>query len=101
MKLHESRCHFREVGRATVPADTGRHGGRPYVSTRLKFLFRFDWTLAARSGAHMKLHELKANRRISNIEGWDRFAQPFFKIDRIHYSMLDVGRSMFISFSFD
>ena len=25
----------------------------------------------------------------------------FFKIDRIHYSMLDVERSMFISFLFD
>jgi hypothetical protein len=39
------------VGRATVPADTGRHGGRPYDSTRPKFLFRFDWKLAARGGA--------------------------------------------------
>ena len=39
---------------------------------------------------------LKANRRISNIEPqnfevWYRFAQSFdYKIDRIHYSMLDV-----------
>jgi hypothetical protein len=33
------------VGRATVPADTGRHGGRPYDSTRPKFLFRLDWPL--------------------------------------------------------
>ena len=46
---------FGTVGRATVPAETGRHGGRPYDSTRPKFLFRFDWTLAARGGAHMKL----------------------------------------------
>ncbi len=44
---------------------------------------------------------LKANRRtaeyrISNVEGWFRFAQSFdYKIDRIHYSMLDVGCSMF------
>jgi len=36
---------FGTVGRATVPADTGRHGGRPYVSTRLKFFFRSDWPL--------------------------------------------------------
>ncbi len=33
--------------------------------------------------------------RMSNVEGWNRFAQSFFKIDRIHYSMFDVGRSMF------
>ena len=45
---------FGTVGRATVPADIGRHGGRPYDSTRPKFLFRFDWTLAARGGARMK-----------------------------------------------
>ena len=32
MKLHEIRCHFREVGRATVPADIGQHGGRPYFN---------------------------------------------------------------------
>jgi len=43
---------------------------------------------------------LKANRRISNIEPqnvevWNRFAQSLYKIDRIHYSMFDVGRSMF------
>jgi hypothetical protein len=44
---------FGTVGRATVPADTGRHGGRPYDTTRPKFLFRFDWTLAASGGARM------------------------------------------------
>ncbi len=32
-----------EVGQATVPADTCRHGGRPYDSTRSEFLFRIDW----------------------------------------------------------
>ena len=51
MKLHEFQCYFREVGRATVPANTGRHGGRPYDSTRLKFFFdltgRFFWPAAA------------------------------------------------------
>jgi len=45
---------FRTVGRATVPAETGRHGGRPYDSTRPKFLFRFDWTLTASGDARMK-----------------------------------------------
>jgi hypothetical protein len=43
-------------------------------------------------------------------EWWNRFAQSFINIDRstqklttgrIHYSMFDVGRSMFISFFFD
>jgi hypothetical protein len=29
MKLHEIRCHFHEVGRATVPAGIDRHDGRP------------------------------------------------------------------------
>jgi len=55
---------FGTVGRATVPADTGRHGGRPYDSTRSKFLFRFDWTLAARGDAYMK-----------HVEGLNRFAR--------------------------
>ncbi len=36
---------FGTVGRATGPAGTGRHGGRPYYSTRPKFLFRLDWPL--------------------------------------------------------
>ena len=33
---------FGTLGRATVPADIGRHGGRPYDSTRSKFVFRMD-----------------------------------------------------------
>jgi hypothetical protein len=121
------------VGRATVPAETGRHGGRPYDTTRPKFLFRFDWTLAASGEAHMKLPcllqkyfffsirldargqrrrscetSLKANRRtaeyrISNVEGWVRFAQSFIKQAEyiIRRSMLNVRCSMFISFFFD
>jgi hypothetical protein len=52
---------FGTVGRATVPAETGRHGGRPYDSTRAKFLFRFDWTLAASGDACMKLHEFRCH----------------------------------------
>jgi len=31
---------------------------------------------------------------MTNDEWWNRFAQSFL-IDRIHYSMFDVGRSMF------
>jgi hypothetical protein len=43
------------------------------------------------------------NRRISNIEfrRVESLRSVFFKIDRIHYSMLGVRCSMFISFSFD
>ena len=47
----------------------------------------------------MKLQEAgTANRRISNIEpqnveGWFRFAQSFFKIDRIPY--FDIRHSLF------
>ena len=40
-----------------------------------KFLFRFDWTLAARGDAHMKLLQVKCepqNRRISNPPPADR-----------------------------
>jgi hypothetical protein len=40
---------FGTVGRATVPADTGRHGGRPYDSTRSKFLIRLDQSFIADS----------------------------------------------------
>jgi hypothetical protein len=111
---------FGTVGRATVPAETGRHGGRPYDSVRPKFLFRFDWTLAASGGAHMKQRQIgTANRRVSSKKfrmmkygiasgfafGYDPTGRSvFFKIDRstqklttgrIHYSMFDVGRSMF------
>jgi hypothetical protein len=57
---------FGTVGRATVPAETGRHGGRPYDSTRPKFLFRFDWTLAASGDARMK--QLKRTAEPQNIE---------------------------------
>jgi hypothetical protein len=31
--------------------------------------------------------------RRTSVEGWNRFAHSFFKTDRIHYSMFDVGRS--------
>jgi hypothetical protein len=41
-----------EVGRASVPADMGRHGGRPYDSARPESLFRIKLaTLAARGAA--------------------------------------------------
>jgi len=35
---HFIRCYFRDVGRATVPAKSGRHGGRPYVRIWRLFL---------------------------------------------------------------
>jgi hypothetical protein len=102
---------FGTVGRATVPAETGRHGGRPYDSTRPKFLFRFDWTLAASGAARMKLaiigtvKRLNVEHRTSNIERqiWNRFAQSFLKWTEyiIRCWTLNVRCSMFISFSFD
>jgi hypothetical protein len=103
---------FGTVGRATVPAENGRHGGRPYDSTRPKFLFRFDWTLAASGGARMKLswnsEPQNIEQEISNDEVWNRCAQSFFKniIDRIpyfdiHYSLFDIRYSLFQSFFSD
>ena len=90
---------FGTVGRATVPAETGRHGGRPYDSTRPELLFRFDWTLAASGDARMKLLIVgTANRRISNIEcrSVESLRSVFFKTDRIH--LFDV-RCLSVSFS--
>jgi hypothetical protein len=63
MKIHM----FGAVGRATVPAETGRHGGRPYDSTRPKFLCRFDWRLAASGDAYKKLHIVGTVNRL-NVE---------------------------------
>ena len=71
-----------------MPADIGRHSGRPYDSTRLKFFFRFDWTLAARGDVCMKLRivgtanrslrraqaEWNIEQEISNDEVWNRCA---------------------------
>jgi hypothetical protein len=49
----------------------------------------------------MKLHKIKkVNRRITNDEGWNRFAKSFLKQKEYIHSTLDVGRSMFISFFF-
>ena len=61
MKLHNSEENFysikptANVGRATVPADIGRHGGRPYVSARPKFLLRLDWLLFRTAAALIRL----------------------------------------------
>jgi hypothetical protein len=92
---------------------------------KCSFFFRFDWALAARGGARMKLHivgtdnRLNVEHRTSNIERpilkalrfiYFTTSEPqniecrrveslfsvFFKIDRIHYSMLGVRCSMFI-----
>ena len=106
--------YYKNVGRASVPADTGRHGGRPYASLWLKFLFRSDWTLAARGGARMKL-QLKANRRTAEPQNDRRVeslraspsattrqaAQSFFNRPfdtEAHHrqnALSDVGRSVF------
>ncbi|CAB1081379.1 hypothetical protein D1AOALGA4SA_9032 [Olavius algarvensis Delta 1 endosymbiont] len=61
-----------------------------------------------RFAAVISYETFKANRRISNIEsqnveGWNRFAQSFYKIDRIHsfdirHSLFDIRYSLFHSF---
>ena len=61
--------------------------------------FRREKRKSANPKPRVKLHIVgTANRRISNIEpqnveGWNRFAQSFFKIDRIHY--FDIRHSLF------
>ena len=77
----------------------------------VSFLIRLA-DFQARGVTHMKLHIVgTANRRVSNIEpqnveGWNRFAQSFFIINRIHYfgirhSLFDIRYSLFQSFFFD
>jgi len=39
-----------EVGRASVPADMDRHGGRPYANARPEFLFTIKLANLAASG---------------------------------------------------
>ena len=46
-----------------------------------EFLFRSDWTLAASGAARVKLHYFKkrtAEYRITNFEGWNRFAPSLY-----------------------
>ena len=44
--LAQSREPKNRVGRATVPADTGRHGGRPYFSDEVGLAFLiFFWKM--------------------------------------------------------
>jgi hypothetical protein len=48
----------------------------------------------------MKLHQIKSEPqniecRITNDEGWNRFAKSFLKQAEYIHSMFDVGRSMF------
>ena len=39
--------------------------------------------------------------RITNVEGWNRFANSLLKLTAYIYSMFDVGCSTFISYLFD
>jgi hypothetical protein len=74
---------FGAVGRATAPADIGRHGGRPYGSTRYSLFQSFFFDLTGRSSGQrrrctqnpcMKLdlagtvNRLNVEHRTSNIE---------------------------------
>jgi len=56
MKPHEFRCHFREVGRATVPAKPVGTVADPTLVHKQSFFSRSDWPVAASGGARVKLH---------------------------------------------
>jgi hypothetical protein len=58
---------FGTVGRATVPAETGRHGGRSYDSTRPKFLFRIDWKLFRPLAGPIPAYGVEAEGEDSNL----------------------------------
>jgi hypothetical protein len=64
---------FATVGRATVPADIGRHNGRPYDGTRSKFGFRLDRPFLPTAGLVLNIE-----KETSNDEVWNRFARSFF-----------------------
>jgi hypothetical protein len=73
---------FGTVGRATVPSDTGRHGGRPYDSTRSKFFSSIKLAAAQASGsAHMK-HEV--NSELQNVEYRLQLNLPTFSTSQLH-----------------
>ena len=54
------------VGRATVPADSGRHGGRPYAGTRRLLISHLIW-LDARS--HRRRLTLPTRRSLQGEGG--------------------------------
>ncbi len=97
---------FRIVGRATVPAVSGRHGGRPYDAQGQSFFSDQTGCPLAGGGARVKLHKnLTASRRISNIEpqngeGWNRCAQSFLKLTEYITLTFAIRHSMFICFFF-
>jgi len=59
MKLHEFRCHFREVGRATVPAKPVGTVADPTLVHKQSFFFDQTGRFSGRGGARMKLHEIQ------------------------------------------
>ncbi|CAB1081596.1 hypothetical protein D1AOALGA4SA_9244 [Olavius algarvensis Delta 1 endosymbiont] len=77
----------------------------------LGFRCRVSGVRISRTSVPLYEISLKANRRtaeyrISNVEGWNRFAQSFYKIDRIHsfdirHSLFDIRYSLFQGFFFD
>ena len=59
MKLHEFRCHFREVGRATVPAKPVGTVADPTLVHKQSFFFDQTGRFSGRGGARVKLHKVK------------------------------------------
>ena len=98
-----------KIDRSTQKLTTGRiHYSM--LDVRCSTFISFSFDLTGRSRPAAALYEATQNfksepqnieQEISNDEGWNRCVRSFFKIDRIHYSMLDVRCSMFISFLFD
>ena len=65
-----------------TPTQNTMHGRRVFAFS--EFLLQSDWTLAASGSACMKLNEVKSEPqniecRMSNAEGWIRFAQALLK----------------------
>ena len=69
MKLHEFRCHFREVGRATVPAKPVGTVADPTLVHKQSFFFDQTGRFSGRGGARMKLNEFeKRTAEPKNVE---------------------------------
>jgi hypothetical protein len=72
------------VGRATVPADTGRRGGQPYDSTRSKF-FSIKLAVFCRRLGWFKISNKKYRIMIDELWMSLRFALFLTnEIERIH-----------------
>jgi len=67
-------------------------------STKSQINSKFQYSMTK---TFQKANRRTAEYRISNVEGWNRCALSFFKIDRIHsfdirYSVFDIRHSLLI-----